>query len=297
MTAAPPGAIVANDHGGQPLGNRNLFVNPPREIGTPRSCYSTLAAGVVPRTQAKRLVSTALWGLGFLIGFTILNPLLGLVAGIVGGLIGWFKTGFKHTVTWVGRDGIARYVCKGSTSQMVKNEVLRFDAATELRTSATKHYRNGVYTGTSYTHTWTDSGGRALMTITGMYRAKTGMPASTDPYLFAVAAEASWSEALLARIEQEFRVKGSVEFHLTGPDFVRLGNGWIELSIKGKSDRREAKDIAKVELQKGRFTVEMVDAKKGFFSSTGVFGFDYGALSNARVFMLVLSRLTGLQLS
>lgn len=297
MTTAPPGAITLLDHGGQPAVNRNYFVQPPKEIGTPRSGWSTLAGDVEPKSQAKRLMTTALWGLGFLIGGTIINPVLGVIAGITGGLIGWFKTGFSHTVTWVGRDGIARYKCKGSTSRLIKTELLRFDAATELRTSATRHYTNGVYTGTNYSHAWTDGNGRALMTITGTYRAKTGLPASRDPYLFAVAAEAAWTEALLARIEQEFRVKGSVEFHLTGPDFVRLGNGWIELSIKGKSDRREAKDIAKVELQKGRFTVEMVDAKKGFFSSTGVFGFDYGALSNARVFVLALNRLTGLQLS
>ena len=57
MTVAPPSAITLLDHGGQPAVNRNYFVQPPKEIGTPRSGWSTLAGDVLEMTPQQRRMS------------------------------------------------------------------------------------------------------------------------------------------------------------------------------------------------------------------------------------------------
>jgi hypothetical protein len=49
-------------------------------------------------------------------------------------------------------------------------------------------------------------------------------------------------------------------------------------------------------VQQGVFTVREVGAKEGWFSSKGVFKFDYSKLANAQLFMFVLDKVAGIRI-
>ena len=63
--------------------------------------------------------------------------------------------------------------------------------------------------------------------------------------------------------------------------------------VRGETTHCDANEIASVHLDKGIFTIKRTDAKEGWFSSKGVFKFNYGNLANAQLFAFVLERLVG----
>ena len=63
----------------------------------------------------------------------------------------------------------------------VTDEVFTFREATELRTSQTRRYTNGVYQGTDYTYTWTDVTGRKRYTVSGHAQQRGGQPRADGP--------------------------------------------------------------------------------------------------------------------
>lgn len=291
------------NHAGEDLPDDiDFFVAPPPEIGTVSSAHSTLRQGVSPWSPALRAV---VGGVGFLIGGGIglmLGALwdFGLILwptllGGIGFLIAWLVTGFKHTCTFVGSDGIARYICRGSRDNVTKSEVFPFSEATELRTGQTRRYVNGVYQGTDYTFTWYDHEGRKPYVLNGTYQGEKALPKSTDPFHFANAAEMAWSLFLLKQVPLQLNTKGAIYFSLGGSDWVSVAPGRLELSVRGQNTSCETDDVASVSINQGVFTVKRKDAKEGWFTSKGVFRFNYASLANAQLFLFVLERLTGIR--
>jgi hypothetical protein len=216
---------------------------------------------------------------------------LGL-AGI-GFLIGMAATHFKHTCTYVGRDGAAKFVCSGSREQLTVQEVFRFRDAVDLRTSQTLHYHNGAYQHTSYTYTWTDVGGRTRYTITGQHNSEAGRPPTTHEYHYARAAELAWTISLLMQVDHQLTLGGSVNFNLRGGRWIRLGKGVVILGLGGEPQELPAEYLARAKVEKGVVSLRRVDAKEGWFSSSGIYKFSYEELANAQLFFHLLEKLVG----
>src|SRR5262249_47863480 len=251
------------NHGGKPLPEDiDFFAEPPAEIGPLLSAYSTLRHGKRPWSVGGRLIvgggvgMLGLLGGGFLVsGGGVPHPFwqaawpLGLGgAALIAGLL---CTGFSHTCTYVGREGIARFTCSGSRDHLEESEILLFRNATELRTSQTRRYVNGVYQGTSYSFSWSDVGGRVRYELNGTYKSAAGTPSSTDPFQFARAGEFAWTVYLLGEARRQVELAGSVPFNLKGGQWIRLGPGTVTLCLQGEPLELRAEALAGVVVQQG----------------------------------------------
>ena len=294
-----------NNHGGEPLHpSADFFADAPPDIGPVVSAYSTLRHGVEPWSGAGRLgLAAGVGGAGLLLGFLIVlaaDPFdsvwyivwsLAFAALFAG--IALLCTGFKHTCSYVGRDGVARFTCTGNRDVISVAEVFRFRDAAELRPSQTRHYYNGAYTGTSYSHSWSDVGGRKRYVISGRHKNEKGNPPSTDPYQFARAAEIQWTIYLLDETYRTIELNGTVLFNLTGGQWVRLGKGFMILSTGGDGAQWEADEISQVNVNQGVVRIKRSDAQEGWFSSQGVFKFSFDSLANAQLFFHLCEKLVG----
>ena len=157
-----------------------------------------------------------------------------------------------------------------------------------MRTAQTRHYYNGIYTGTSYSFLWTDAAGRKVLGLSGRHQGKNALPKPGDPFHFANATEIAWSMFLLARADAELAEHGALRFNVGGNKWLVIGPGFIEFHFGGRTDRCEAGDIKSIALSQGQFAILHRDAK--WYSSKGKFSFPYGNMANARLFLLVLDR-------
>jgi hypothetical protein len=284
----------------------DFFVDPPEEVGPLLSAHSTLRQGKAPWPLALRLLLAAfLFGVGLLLGglidvcahvqsvtWLIVWP---VVLSVAGALIGMGASGFTHTCTYVGRDGVARYVCSGRRDNLRTSEVFRFRDAAELRTSQTMHYRNGVYQNTTYTFTWTDVGGRQRYQISGSHTKKDGNPPSTDYYHFARAAEFAWTMYLIDDAHRQIELSGGVKFHVGRNQWIRVGPGKLTFALGGVEDEWDAHDVGAATVHQGVVKIKRTDAKEGWFSSSGVIKFPFENLANAQLFFHLLDKLLGVQ--
>jgi hypothetical protein len=287
------------DHRDAPIPrDAEFFHPPPKEIGHLFSAYSTLKFKHQPKSLGVRLVIAALGGaVGAGVGFG-----LSLIAGdvwqiiwlvlfpILGLAIGFGATSFKHTCTYVGAYGLAKYTCSKSREN-VKEEIFLFESAAEVRTGLTAHYTNGVYQRTEYYFKWTDERGRIVYKITGSHRSKDDNPPAGDLYNFGRAAEFAWSVFLYQDADRQIRERGEYEFGLTGSDFVRMGKGWVEFNLRGQTYHCSKDELATYSLANGQLTIKRADAKEGWFSSKGVFKFPYREIGNARLFLILFEKL------
>jgi hypothetical protein len=287
------------NHAGSPLSPKDdFFVGPPEEIGDVISAYTSLRKGVEPMTPGARLGGAIVAGvvglaLGIVIALAIKNAFFQIVVPLsLGGLglaIVLFATGFKHTCTYAGKDGVARFRCRGSREE-VTGDVFCFKDASELRTSQTRHYTNGVYQGTHYSFSWTDIGGRTRFVISGQHRSEAGTPANKDQYHFATASERAWTIYLLNQVSAQLKMSGTIYFGLGGKNWVKLGERFISLHMSGVTTECDADDIAEVRIYQGMVEVRRKDAKEGWFSSSGIFKFPYGSLGNAQLFLILMDK-------
>jgi hypothetical protein len=269
------------------------------------SAYTTLRRGVRPWSAGARLVGAGLAGLAGLAAGALVAGVFGVVSDfwqiawpLGGGVLGltiWLRASrFNHTCTYVGREGVARFVCSGSRHDLTTNEVFRFRDATELRTSQTMHYVNGAYQNTRYAYTWTDVGGRCRHVISGTHTSKAGTPPPTDYYHFARAAEFAWTVCQSEQVFRQVELSGSVLFNLQGGKWVRLGPRTITFGLGDGPEECAADDIAGVKVEKGVVAFRRKDAREGFFSSRGVYKFPFDQLANAQLFFHLLDRLVGI---
>lgn len=301
----PPDEVTT--HTGDRLARRDeFFAEPPKEIGEVVSAYTTLTTDKEPMSPATRLVIILLSGggvafvcvlFGLLIGVREVAWYILLPPGIfvVVAALCWWLTMFKHTCTYVGRDGVAKYVCSGSRDNITE-ELFEFRDAAELRTSQVRHYTNGVYQGTNYSYTWTDVGGRTVYTIGGTYQSEAGSPPMKDLFHYATAAEVAWSQYMLEDAQRQMTTKGEVRFRLDGKNWVAVGDGYLALKLGGRTIDCDVEDIDSVSIREGVFVVRRIDAKEGWFTSEGVFKFDYSKLGNAQLFMFVLDKIAGIRI-
>lgn len=292
---APPDGVAR--HAGIPIEpDADFFADPPPEIGEVVSADSTLKATARPWKTSSRIVLGGLagWAGAMMLHYLAVEDWLWealLFAGIAA--IVWFATGFARSCSYVGRKGVARFKCKGSRSRVRSPEVFLFEDAVDLRTSQTRHYHNGIYTGTAYSFTWTDAEGRKRYKLSGTYRGEKKPPKPKDPFHFAVMSETAWSLDRLDATLRELEADGSIRFNLTGGDWVALGPGFLDVGRKGRVERLNAGEIGGVSVEQGVIKIKRMDAKEGWFSSSGVYKFPYDSMANFRLFGLVYAKLIG----
>jgi hypothetical protein len=296
-----------NHAGGRLSPQVDFFAPPPEEIGPVTSAQSTLQRGKEPWSAGARLVLAGLAGMaGLLLGAVLVfvlrvrSDFWQVVWPFGGGAlslaVALHLTRFRHTCTYVGQEGVARFVCSGRRDRLSTREVFRFRDATELRTSHTLRYVNGVYQNTTYSFRWTDVGGRLRHEIRGTHRSEKGTPPATDSYHFARAAEFAWTGYLLGQVQRQVELAGSVLFNLKGGRWVRLGPGTITFFVDGGEPIEcEAAEIAEANVDKGTVRFKRTDAREGWFSSRGVYRFPFDHLANAQLFFHLLDRLVGIR--
>jgi hypothetical protein len=300
-----PGELPEYNHAGQPLSARaEFFVDPPFELGSLYSAESTLMRGVKPMDPGMRwaliffvtVVGFALGGVLALVFRPVHPILLAMILGSIGGLLGFlivfFSTRFSHTCTFVGKDGIANYTCSGSPDNVTENLFL-FVNAVELRIAQTRHYTNGVYTGTNYSFAWSDDSGRQVFVIGGSHKSENGEPPPNDFFHYALAAEAAWTDYLARNIDLIMGRDESFYFGLDGRNFVRVGRDFLEMSMKGNTARLFADDIDYVQIHNGMVSIWERGGKRGWFSSKGIHDFAFASLGNARFFLFAVERILG----
>lgn len=294
------------NHGGGPLTpNDDFFAPPPPDIGDVISVYTSLRHGGQPMAAGTRMIVAVLVGslglaIGVAIALSLVEPFWQLfwpvLLGALGLGIALLATGFKHTCTYVGKEGLARFRCSG-TRENVIGEVFCFRDATELRTAQTRHYTNGVYQNTTYSYTWSDVGGRPRFAISGSHRSEPGTPAAKDAFHFATSAERAWTLYLLEQVQAQLQTSGTIFFGLGGRNWVRLGEETISLHFNGETTECSAGDIDQVRIDQGMVQVRRKDAQEGWFSSRGVFKFPYGSLGNAQLFVILMDKLVGVRIN
>jgi hypothetical protein len=294
-------------HSGAPLSlDADFFAPQPPEIGALLSANSTLTRGKQPISAGVRLRRIGAAGLGgFLIGggvdwlFGVTDAFWVLAWPVVGAglgcLLAWAATRFSHTCTYVGREGVARFACAGRRDNLTTREAFRFRDAAELRTAQTHYYRNGVYQNTNYSFTWSDVGGRKRYVVSGAHNSQINIPPPSHAFHFARAAELAWTIYLLNDVDRQVQLSGTVPFNLTGGQWVRLGRGFIRLGLGGEPQELDAADVSEAAVQKGVVKIKRFDAEEGWFSSRGVYKFNFDALANAQLFFHLLDTLVGVR--
>lgn len=299
----PPEGVT--NHAGGPVAPDALFFEPPPpEIGTPVSAHSTVTATKTGRTKGFRL-GLALFT-GALVGvtadwayervFTDQAPtaMIGwpwLAAGVIIGALTFVLTASHPTVTYAGTHGVAKIRRRGGLGGAPEADIFPFSEASELRTSQTRQYYNGVYTGTAYHFTWSNFAGGTRFRLHGSYRDKSGWPKDKDPFHFALAAEHAWTNHLASQIQTELQGQGHVQFNLIKNQWIRLGPGFIEIFLGKEAERLTVDDIKELTVNSGTFIIRDREAKR--FSRQGVFKFSYANLANAKLFLIALDHFLG----
>jgi hypothetical protein len=310
---APAGPLVQEDgkpvtnHGGDTLPRDiDFFVGAPQEIGPLVTADSSLRQHMKPRSAAARaaiiLVSAIITAWLMVVVVFAIRPrekffyfFWPMVLGGLAALIAGLATRFKHRCSYVGRDGVARYQCTGDRDRVSMSQLFVFRDAAEVRTGQTRRYVNGVYQGTDFTFTWSDVAGRTRYVHRGTYKAEGGNPRTSDPYHFGKSAELAFTMSLLPEVFQRLDMGGDVRFNVSGGRWVRLGPGYMIVRNTGGEEQWDGRDIAGVQIQQGVVYIRRRDAKEGWFSSTGVFKFDFAALANAQLFIYLVEKVVGVR--
>jgi hypothetical protein len=306
-TWLPPEEV--KDHSGNALpSDREFFAPPPAEIGPVISAWSTMSAKAAASSGPVKLITVVLCaaaGGGAVYGLVaagiIPSPrgeehfagaltavVVFLTAIIVAATIKW-----KHRCNYVGESGVAAFTTSAwrGGRNVGKREILLFSNVAALTTHQVRHYHNGVYTGTNYNFTWFDPAGKRAFKLGGSYKEKKGKVKPDSPFHLARSAEIAWSSHYLQRAIAELEKTNFATFAARGKNFVRVGPGVIEFHFKGEPVQMRQADLREVKLASGTMTFYHHDAK--WFSSRGKFNLEYGQLTNARVFLLLLDKLMG----
>jgi hypothetical protein len=202
--------------------DRDFFVPPPADIGPVLSAHSTLKKGARPLGPGPRIavivVIAAVGAALLLLGYHYVEAprdwfaqlAVGGLGGALGGLGGWAATRLQGQCTYVGRAGVARFVCAGRRDQIVKAEVFLFQNAVHLDSVATEHYSQaGVYKWTDYRLSWSDKQGHVIFEIKGRYhrRVNRGRDGRHTPvfahYCWGVGASEAWNDHFAVRFGED----------------------------------------------------------------------------------------------
>jgi hypothetical protein len=304
-----PDIVTLRNHGEGALPrDADFFASAPEAVGPVRSASTTLRVGKEPLNPGVRLLVIGAVGLGAMLltaGVEFVCQMtdpfwmvaLPVIVAAVAALITLGVTRFSHTCTYVGRDGVARFVCSGSRDRLTVSEVFLFREAVDLRTAQTHYYRNGAYQNTSFAYTWYDVGGRKRYAISGTHNSLNNTPPPNHYFHYAKAAELAWTIYLADDVDRQLQLSGSIHFNLSNGQWIRLGRGVVVIGFGGEPVELDARDVGAVQVQKGVVRIKRYDAEEGWFSSRGVYKFDFASLANAQLFFFLMNKVVGIRVS
>ena len=160
--------------------------------------------------------------------------------------------------------------------------------------------KNGRYHGTYFSFNWFSSDlEKAIFFLKGSHYADSKTPPADNLYNFGRAAESAWYDYVTPRIDAEFTHKGSVNSTWSPI------SGLFSAAVSFKSWTRRAgsadvppKTSVAAKLDDGVLTIRRKDAKSSFFdlfNREGVFGFNYAAMHNARLFLYLFQKSLGIR--
>ena len=110
----------------------------------------------------------------------------------------------------------------------------------------------------------------------------------------ALMAEGAWSAYLFDHVVATLESAGAYRFNLSGKYFVEVGPGFLNVLTSGVEPvHLPAEEIGAMLVDGGIVKIKTMDAKEGWFSSTGVYKFSYDQMANSRLFLLLYARLIG----
>jgi len=284
------------DHSGQPVDPHDVFFGDIEAVGKVLSAQTNLnrVSGVKGRLGYRLRWAIALGLAGMIVG--------GIAAGIADAASESFGTGFEliwlgfvglgvligallgrppQICTFVGERGIARVRRKGDR---VRQDVLRFEQASELRSKQVRQYVNGVYTGTTFQYDWLDGEGRVLFRSRGQYRQSRRKPvARQNEYHFAQAAGRRWNEVILPGLIERLEKKQTIRFRVGKSRWIDIGPGFMDFGLKNQPVHLEAADIDKMKIRQGILTIKPNNA--GLFGSLRV---SLAEIGNQQIFLSLL---------
>ena len=281
----------------------DFFAPPPSEIGEIVTAASTLKTTKRPMPVVSRILLCGLVasvGVAALYLFDLKEPILEVLVAVPLAWLTWYFTRFRHECSYVGKLGTARRFCKGNRSNVYKEERFLFDDAAELRTSQTRHYTNGVYTGTSYSHVWTDAEGKKRYKLAGKYTGERKPPrASQSPFhSLRRRRKSPGAASLLERALEELNTKGAIRFNVGRNNWVAIGSGFIDLHMDGHDARCTREEIAGISLNGGIFEIKRFRRQSWLVQQNRRFLLRrYGQMANSRLFLLALDKLLGFRFS
>jgi hypothetical protein len=293
-------------HAGSPISESpqdiEFFAAPPPDIGNILSVSTTLNRKKHPFPAALKIIFSVLTLLVFLVLGLLMwqgSPTLFCVMLAIGGGLAFLlytALSFNHQCSFVGEQGVALYRLSGSRSAPIKEEKLLFRDAANLYVQQTRHYYNGVYTGTEYNYQFQKPQDKPHR-ISGRYKDNKKWSPANDLWFFAKAAEDSWTSYLLEFVNQQLQQYGYIEFAIGGnPRAVRVGDGYLEFVSKDETTAAVAvADMKKISLNNGFFYFEHKDST--WWQGKGKYSFAYGGLPNANAFLICLDKLAGIRWS
>jgi hypothetical protein len=312
----PPSAVT--EHNGKPLaGDRDFFVEPPAEIGAVRSAHTSLTKGAQAKSIPVRVAMALAFGVvGFLlaIGFHWLTGILIIPATLTGtppalwaailaplpAYLGWRRSAFKHWCNFVGHDGCAQFRCEHDRASIVQKSVFLFSGASGVTGRLIRRSKHGIYQSTQFYFSWYSADTeKAVLDIDGLHHADAKLPEASNIFNFASATESAWYDFVTPKIAAELARQAFVKFYMGYNRWAILGRSFIRIVDKdGKDSKCLAEDIGSATLRGAYLTIRRKDAKSSLFdlfNHEGVFGFNYAAVHNTRLFLYYFENLLGVR--
>ncbi len=310
--ASPNMALVSENHDGTPTHPGDVFFAPPPES------IGQIITGTTNVNQAFKSGVAKPWT-GGRIGIGLLGAIAGSIAGVIVagssqslqslelviiiafGVLGFFMLALpvkpKHICSYIGTDGLGVFTRKGFGGS-VKANVFEFRNAVQLRTQQITHYTNGAYTGDSFNYTWHGSSGQRVHNLSGRYyrpkKANKVIPRDNTVHL-AWGADRAWSLYRLPHVLDQLDQGQVVPFNIGKKDWVGFGNGFIDLTFKGTTQRLQRSEIGGITLARGFMTIQAVGAKKSMFNKQGIFTFGVANVQDFRLFLLLIEKQLGIR--
>lgn len=305
-------ALVSENHDGTATHPGDVFfVAPPASIGQ-------VITGTTNVNQAFKSGVARPWT-GGRIGIGLLGAIAGSIAGaiiagsvsglrslelvviIAFGVLGFFMLALpvkpKHTCSYVGTTGLGMFTRKGFTGA-VQARVFDFREAVQLRTQQVTHYTNGAYTGDSFDYAWHGASGQRVFTLKGrFYRPKKGnkvIPRDNSVHI-AWGGDRAWSLYRLPQVLDQLDQGQVVPFNIGKKDWIGFGNGFIDMTFKGTTQRLQKGEIGGITLARGFMTIQAVGAKKSLFNKQGIFTFSAANVQDFRLFLILIEKQLGIR--
>jgi hypothetical protein len=195
----------------------------------------------------------------------------------------------RRRSSYVGTDGLQEYVKYHLVGP--KQTVVRFADCMQLQVARTRHFYNGVYTGTRYSYVWWTHQAKRAFAIEGQYN-DTQARTPGEHVNFAFAAETAWTQYKIAQVDRQIAQSGMARFNV-GADFIGVGKGFLEIGWRGQTVRLPRTEIQSLHFETGWLVIKRTGAREGWFSSDGVFRFPVSGMADFQVFMITLEEQTG----